>query len=330
MTAPLGSELESETVQQIASGLRRPFDELAPRQQRRNLPRSISWSHSRGDAALGWSVRIPAALVAGLVALISIFVVRESLDALREIGLWRFLSDASWHPAGPSAEGTYNLVPMLAGSVLVTLGSLCVAGPLGVLSAVFCQYYAPRPVAGAYRQILGLLAGIPSVVYGFWGLVVLVPLIQRVAPPGPSLLAGILVLSLMVLPTMALLTDSALQAVPAAYLRGAAALGMSKVATVIWIALPAARSGLLTGAMLSAGRALGETMAILMVCGNVVALPRSVFDPMRTLTANIALEMAYALGIHRSALFMSGLVLLVLLFAMIGLAGRIGRKALHV
>jgi phosphate transport system permease protein len=204
---------------------------------------------------------------------------------------------------------------MLVGTLLATAGAVAVATPLGICSALFCHFYAPPPLAWAYRRLVELLAGVPSVVYGFWGLVVLVPLIARWQPPGASLLAGSAILAIMVLPTMALVADAALANVPRAYLHGAAALGLSRWGTIRRVVLPAARGGLLTGVILETGRAIGETMAVLMVCGNVVQMPRSLFDPVRTLTANIALELAYALGDHRSALFVSGL----LLMAMVGL-----------
>ena len=174
------------------------------------------------------------------------------------------------------------------------------------------------PVAVDHRPcLIELLAGIPSVVYGFWGLVVLVPLIGRIQPPGTSLLAGIAILTIMILPTIALMADASLAKVPPEYLRGAAALGLSRWATIRSIVFPAAKSGLFTGVILETGRAIGETMAILMVCGNVVQTPKSLFDPIRTLTANIALEMAYATGDHRSALFVSGLVLMALIVALV-------------
>lgn len=252
-----------------------------------------------------WTARAAALLAALLVGLIVLFLVRESLPALRVAGPARFFTDPAWHPA----EGLFGLAPMLWGTVLATAGALVLALPLGLLSALFCRFYAPAPLAGAYRRIIELLAGIPSVVYGLWGLVVLVPVINRVHPPGASLLAAMLMLALMVLPTLALTAEAGLRAVPAEYFQGAAALGLSRWTTLTRIALPAARSSLVTAVILATGRALGETMAVLMVCGNVVQVPRSLFDPVRTLTANVALEMAYAMGTHRSALFVSGLVL---------------------
>lgn len=260
-----------------------------------------------------------------IVVLIVLFLLLESLPALRKVGLSRFFSDASWHPT----EGLYNLSPMLAGTLLVTLGAVLLAAPLGIASAVFCHYYAPPFMARCYRRLLELLAGIPSVVYGFWGLVVLVPLIGSLHPPGPSLLAGIMILTLMILPTIALLSDASLAAVPVQYLRGASALGLGRWATLRGVVFPAARSGLYAGVILGTGRAVGETMAVLMVCGNVVQMPAGLFDPVRTLTANIALEMAYALGDHRAALFVSALLLMALIVALVAGAERTVKDSVY-
>lgn len=264
-----------------------------------------------------------------VVLLIAVFVAAEAVPVLADIGLRAFLFDASWHPAPDAADGTFGLLPMVAGTLLVGALALALAVPLGMASALFCQFYAPPRMGSAYRRLVEVLAGIPSVVYGFWGLVVVVPWIARLSPPGPSLLAGGLVLAVMVLPTLALEADAALAAVPRELLQGAAALGLSRAATVLGVALPAARSGLAAGLLLAAGRALGETMAVLMVCGNVVRVPDSVFDPVRTLTANIALEMAYALDDHRGALFVTGLVLLALVTVLVWLADRLGGGLRH-
>jgi phosphate transport system permease protein len=264
-----------------------------------------------------------------IVVFIAFFVTSESLPVLRDVGAVRFFSDPSWHPRAGALRGTFNLAPMVVGSLLATLGGILLAAPFGVASAVFCQYYASAPAARAYRQLIGLLAGIPSVVYGFWGLVILVPIVRTLAPPGQSLLSGALILALMILPTVALIADGALANVPRAYLQGAAALGLSRFTTVTRVALPAARSGLITATILGAGRAMGETMAILMVCGNVIQHPASAFDPVRTLTANIALEMAYAVGPHRSALFLTGLVLLLLVSVLVVAAARFSRADAH-
>lgn len=257
------------------------------------------------------------ALITGIIVVfILIFLFFEALPVLNSVGWWHFIQDAAWYPG----EGLYNLMPMLGGSLLITLGSVLLATPLGIGSAIFCQYYAPVWVAKAYRQLIELLAGIPSVVYGFWGLVVLVPLIAQLQPPGTSLLAGIFILALMILPTIALTAEASFMEIPVEYLQGATALGLSRWATIRGVVLPAAKSGLGTGLILAIGRAIGETMAVLMVCGNVVQIPTSLFDPMRTLTANIALEMAYATGNHRSALFVSGLLLMITITCLVILA----------
>jgi phosphate transport system permease protein len=264
--------------------------------------------------------------VAGtILLLIVVFLVAESLPALRHVGLARFFTDDSWHPA----EGLYNLTPMLWGTLFAMAGAVLVATPLGILSAVFCHFYAPTPVARLYRRLIELLAGIPSVVYGFWGLVSLVPLIARIHPPGPSLLAGIAVLTIMILPTIALTADAAVAKVPAQYIQGAAALGLPRWAIIRGVVFPAARSGLFTGVILETGRAIGETMAVLMVCGNVVQIPHSLFDPIRTLTANIALEMAFALGDHRSALFVSGLLLTALIVVLAAAIEVLNKERIH-
>jgi len=265
------------------------------------------------DRLLLGGLRASAALAAATVLFIVAFVLNESIPVLQHAGVMRFVTDASWHPTA----GLYNLLPMLAGTVLVTLGSVLVATPLGVVSAIFCNHYAPPRVAGVYRGMIEILAGIPSVVYGLWGLLVLVPLIGSIEPPGASLLAGIAILTLMIVPTVTLIADSSIAAVPAEHLRGAAALGLTRVAIVRQVVLPAARPGILSGVFLASARAIGETMAVLMVCGNVVQVPNSLFDPVRTLTANIALEMAYAMDDHRAALFVTALALTAMIVVLV-------------
>ncbi len=273
-------------------------------------------SSSPNDLWLIWILRLLGLMAGAIALLITAFLILESLPVLNQVGFSRFFTDSSWNPAANS----YNLVPMLLGTLLAMAGSVLIATPIGIISAIFLQFYAPATVAGLYRRLIELLAGIPSVVYGFWGLVVLVPLIAKVHPPGPSLLTGIAILTVMILPTIALVADASLAKVPVSYIQGAAALGLSRWATIRKVVLPAAKSGLFTGLILETGRAIGETMAILMVCGNVVQTPKSLFDPIRTLTANIALEMAYATGNHRSALFVSGLVLMGLIALLVAVA----------
>lgn len=275
---------------------------------------------SLADAVLGWTLRGCAAVSAAILLLVVGFLLYQAAPALASVGGWRLFADPGWHPASDATTGEFGIIALLAGSLFVTAGAALVATPLAIASAIFCRYVAPPPLATAYRRMLEVLAGIPSVVYGFWGLVALVPIISSLHPPGASLLAGALVLGLMILPTIALLTDSALASVPQATVSGAAALGLSRWRIALQVALPAARGGVVTGIILGVARAVGETMAVLMVCGNVVQVPDSVFEPVRTLTANIALEMAYAFGDHRSALFLTGLVLTLLVIVIVLLA----------
>ncbi|MDQ3268732.1 MAG: phosphate ABC transporter permease subunit PstC [Pseudomonadota bacterium] len=275
------------------------------------------------------TLRIVAAMAAGIVVLMLAFVVLESLPALRSVGAVRFFADPGWHPAAGAARGQFNLGPMLVGTIAAAAGAVVLAAPLGLGSAIFSRFYAPGPIGRGYRRLVEVLAGIPSVVYGFWGLVVLAPLIRQWQPPGQSLLAGTLILALMILPTVALLSEASLRSVPASYLRGTAALGLSRWASIRGVVLPAARSGILAAILLATGRAIGETMAVLMVTGNVVQVPRSVFDPVRALTSNIALELGYAMDHHRSALFVSGLVLMAMIAVLVAMAEWTGRERLH-
>ena len=184
-------------------------------------------SLSRGDLLLIWALRVLAAVAGAIVVLIMVFLVLEAAPALRSVGPARFFADPSWNPT----QHLYNLTPMLWGTLFAAGGAVAVATPLGVLSAIFCRYYAPPLVAREYRRLVALLAGIPSVVYGLWGLVVLVPLIGRVQPPGASLLAGIAILTIMILPTIALTADASFANVPQQYVQGAAALGLPRWAS---------------------------------------------------------------------------------------------------
>ena len=274
-------------------------------------------SHSMTDRLVQWLLRLGAMIAALVMLLILAFLLLESWPALFQLTPARFWMDVSWHPL----EASYNLMPMLSGTVLASIGALLLAIPLGLASALFIVFYATAHLATPYKRLIELLAGIPSVVFGFWGLTTLVPLITQWHPPGASLLAAVLVLTLMILPTITLTAFSALHAVPDDFLRNAAALGMSRWGMIYGVAFPAARTGIVAGIILAAGRALGETMAVLMVAGNVVQHPASLFDPIRTLAANIALEMAYAMGEHRAVLFVTGLLLMLLVMLLAAMAG---------
>lgn len=266
-----------------------------------------------------------ASVSAGVLLLIGVFLWLEAWPALRAGGWQRFVAAGGWHPL----EQQFGMLPMLAGTVLLALGAVALAGLLGLACALFVRFYAPARAAVPLQRLLEMMAGIPSVVYGLWGLTVLVPLIAARAPPGASLLAGILIVAMMVLPTVALLSDAALRAVPSSYVAGAYALGMSKTGTVLQVVLPAARGGIIGAVLLAAGRAVGETMAVIMVAGNIVQLPSSVFDPVRVLTANIAMEMAYAVGEHRASLFVSGLVLILIGALLAAMAAPLAQRRVH-
>lgn len=265
--------------------------------------------HWRSSTLLRAGTALAAHLSAVIVVGIVLFVLWQAWPALQTIGLGRFFGDSGWYPAAGAARGQFNLTPMIVATLLCSVGALLLAVPLGVLVAICITEFAPPTAARALEALVALMAGVPSVVYGLWGLVVLVPLIAGVHAPGVSLLAGIAVLFMMILPTMVLGAMAALRAVPLALREATAGLGFSQAGALWRVFLPAARSGLSAAAILCLARALGETMAVLMVTGNVVQVPDSLFDPVRTLTANIALELAYAEGLHRSALFVGGLLL---------------------
>ena len=248
----------------------------------------------------------------GLLVLILGFLLMEAWPAFSD-GNWRaFYHDQGWYPL----EGMLGITPMIWASLAIALGAVLLALPLGIASAIFLQFYAQNFMAKAYRLLINLLAGIPSVIYGLWGLMELVPLLTKIQPPGVSLLAAILVLALMILPTIALTSSSALAAVSNDVLKGASALGLTNKTKILAVAIPAAKGGIASGVVLAVARALGETMAVLMVAGNVVQNPTGLLEPVRSLTANIALEIAYATGQHRASLFASGLLLILLVFVL--------------
>lgn len=232
------------------------------------------------------------------------------------------LLGATWQPS----KGLYGLQAMLGASLLSSLLALLLAVPSGLLVSIWLIFYAPTPVARAYAGLVGLMASIPSVVYGLWGLVVLVPLLNAWVAPGASLLAAGIVLGLMILPLLMVQADAVLRESARRHLPAALCLGVSRWAAIRRVLLPAAWPRLWPSILLQLGRALGETMAVLMVAGNVVQWPGSIFEPVRTLTANIALEMSYASGGHLQALYLSGWLLLVLALLLMGLARVFGSR----
>ena len=254
-------------------------------------------------------------LVSAIVVLTIAFLFKESLPALREIGLAEFFAGDGWHPT----SGSFNLLPMLVATLATTVGAITLAGPCAVIVSIFMVFYSPHWLARWYEHMITLLAGIPSVVYGFWGLTTLSPTIARIKPPGQSLLTGIIILAIMILPTVVLLSTAALRSLPRSPQDAAASLALPRGLTIARIVLPQAAPGLGVAIVLATARAIGETMAVLMVCGNIVQLPGSLFDPVRTLTANIALELGYATESHRAALFVSGLMLMALVMLLVAI-----------
>lgn len=260
----------------------------------------------------------------GSLALITLFIFKEGLPLIVKVGLWRFIFGSDWSPS----RGSFGILSMIIGSLWVTAGALIFGVPLGVTVAIFTTEFAPPALTAAVRPLVQLLAGIPSVIYGFVGLTVLVPGIQRyLGGPGPSALAGAMVLAIMILPTIVSISEDSIRAVPREYRDGALALGATQWQTIWRVVVPAARSGIMTSVILGMGRAIGETMAVIMVVGNALAIPFSPLQSVTTLTSNIGLEMAYATGDHRRALFATGVVLFVIIMALSMSASAMSRRS---
>ena len=274
----------------------------------------------RVDKAVRTVLLISASLSIIIVISIFVFIFRSSLPAFKEFGIQGLLGDITWRPA----NGNFGILAMIVGSVMVTLMALVIGVPLSIAAAIFLAEIAPRGVQAVVRPAVQLLAGIPSVVYGLFGMVVLVPLIRRIPVVGNSgygLLSAAIVLAVMILPTITSISEDALRAVPRSYKEASLALGATHLQTIFQVLLPAGKSGIGAALILGIGRALGETMAMIMVIGNSVILPAPLDDnPLtiflsqaRTLTGNIAVEINYASGLHASALFATGVVLFVLI-----------------
>ena len=255
------------------------------------------------------AVFLAAACVSILAVLtISVFLFANGIPAMSEIGVFDFLLGKTWRPT----NGIYGIFPMILGSLYVTAGAILIGVPIGVLTAVFMAKFCPKSVYRILKPAVNLLAGIPSVVYGFFGLTVIVPAIRNgLGGSGSSMLAASVVLGIMILPTIINVSESAIRAVPESYYEGSLALGASHERSVFFTVLPAAKSGVFAAVILGMGRAVGETMVVIMVAGNQTAMPGGPLQGLRTLTANIVLEMAYAADLHRGALIATAVVLFV-------------------
>jgi phosphate transport system permease protein len=256
-----------------------------------------------------------------IVFAIAVHLIISGLPAIQEVGLGEFLFGQVWNPFATDADGTadpqFGILPFILTSIVSTLGALLIGVPIGIMASIFLAKVAPPKVAGVVNTAVELLAGIPSVVYGFVGLMVLVPFVRSTfnLAAGATLLAAIVVLSVMILPILTNVSRVALQSVPAEYEEASLALGATKIETIFKISVPAARSGIAAGVVLGVGRAIGEAMAVILVIGNISQMPE-LLAPARTLTTAIAMEISYATGMQRNALLSIGLVLFVFIFVL--------------
>ena len=243
------------------------------------------------------------------VILICVFLFANGIPAMGEIGFLDFLLGTEWRPS----NDIYGILPMILGSIYVTAGAIILGVPIALLTAIFLAYFCPKKIYKICKSGINLMAGIPSVVYGFFGLVLLVPMIKSIfnVRSGATMLTASILLAIMVLPTIISVTEASLQSVPQSYYEGALALGATHAQSVFFTMIPAAKSGIVTGIVLGIGRVIGETMAVIMVAGNQAVMPESLLAGVRTMTANIVLEMGYASGLHREALIATGVVLFV-------------------
>lgn len=283
---------------------------------------------------------LASAVVATIsVALITVFIFQSGLPVLADYGVFNFIFGTTWSPTNES----YGILPLICGTLSVTLGALVIGVPTGMACAIFLAEILPKKPSKAFKSAIELLAGIPSVVYGFFGLVVIVPAIRNYILPiyqifdpkasatGFSILAGAIILAVMILPTIVSISENSISAVPLEYREASLALGANKMETAMRVLIPAARSGILSSVILGMGRAIGETMAVLLITGNMARVPGTILDPVATLTGTIAMEMGYAAPTHQRALFAVGIILFVIImllniiaqFSMRGLRGKV-------
>lgn len=242
------------------------------------------------------------------VFVICIFLFANGLPAIMKIGTWQFLSGTEWRPN----NNVFGIFPMIVGSVYTTMGALLIGVPVGILSAVYMVFYCPKRIYPLLRSGVQLLAGIPSVVYGFFGLMVLVPWVRDTfGGRGLSVMTAAILLGMMILPTIISVSESSIRSVNTSYYEGSIGLGATHERSIFHVVLPACKSGILTGVVLGLGRAIGETMAVIMVAGNQAAIPEALTDGVRTLTTNIVMEMGYAADLHRQALVGTAVVLFI-------------------
>jgi phosphate transport system permease protein len=264
----------------------------------------------RNDRLVHLALLIVALSAVSILLVITVFIFEQGTPVMFKYGLKSFLAGKDWYPS----EKAFGLLPMIVGSLYVTAGALVIGVPFGLACAIVLTEFSSRRVRRIIKPLVELLAGIPSVVYGFIGVIILVPFIRETfGGPGLSVLAASIILGIMILPTIISISVDSLQAVPPSYREGSIALGATRWQTVKMVLFPAARSGIVASIILGMGRAVGETMATIMIAGNAAEIPRSLLMPVRTLTSNIALEMSYATGEHRQALFATGVILFIII-----------------
>ena len=275
------------------------------------------------ENVITWVLMVIAFSALLALALITTFIFKEGMPLILEIGPKAFVGSSNWYPM----EGEFGIFPMIIGSIAVTAGAIVIGVIFGLGCAVLLTQFAPPRVVSVVKPSIELLAGIPSVVYGFIGVAILVPFIRdHLGGPGLSVLASSIVLGVMMLPTITSISVDALRSVPPNFVDGSVALGATEWQTTHMVVLRAARPGLVAAVILGMGRAVGETMAVIMVAGNTLAVPHSILDPVRTLTSNIALEMGYASGDHRRALFATGVVLFIIIMILNTIALTVSRR----
>lgn len=249
-----------------------------------------------------------ACISVAAVALICLFIFVNGVPAIGEIGFFNFIFGTHWRPTA----GEFGILPMIVASIYVTAGAIIIGVPIGLLTAVYLAMYCPAKIYKVIKPIINLLASVPSVVYGFFCLVVVVPVVQQITHTnGKGILTTSILLGVMILPTIINTAESSIRAVPSMYYEGALALGATKERSIFRTVIPAAKSGIMSGIILAVGRAIGETMAVVMVAGNQAVIPNGILSGVRTLTSNIVMEMAYASGLHREALIGTAVVLFV-------------------
>ncbi len=278
----------------------------------------------RKERLIRLSLLMIALSAVSILLVITVYIFSEGTPIMFKYGLKKFLFSLDWFPL----EKSFGLLPMIIGSLFVTGGALVIGIPLGLACAVVLTEFSSKRLRSFLKPVVELLAGIPSVVYGFMGVVILIPFIRdRLGGPGFSVLAASVILGIMILPTIISISIDSLEAVPRSYREGSIALGATRWQTTRMVMFPAAKSGIIASVILGMGRAIGETMAVIMIAGNAAMIPHSLLDPVRTLTSNIALELGYAAGEHRQALFATGVILFVIIMILNTIANLASRKS---